>query len=101
MIHGCDRAAPAYATNLLERQSARRAGDPPGVHTIYGEAWFSRRVPDLDAEPIMPLSIDTDPPGLPCTGAVEDDAGLRAMIAADAAAERAAQNPPRPGLAMR
>lgn len=97
------------ATYLLKRQGARQAGDPTGVHTIYGEVWFSRRLPNLDADLIVPLAINTnppdqlggDPPELPWTGAAEDEAGLRAMIAADAASRRAAQAPPRAGVPMR
>ena len=86
------------ASYMLQRMGAVQVGDPTGVHTMYGEAWFQRPLPSGLATLTLPVSINAYPagelggeaPDLPWTGAADDEAGLRAMIAADARGRRVA-----------
>jgi hypothetical protein len=77
---------------------AIHVGDPTGVHTYYGEAMFQRALPSGLGKLMLAVAINAYPAGelggetpeLPWDGAAADEAGLRAMIAADAARRRAA-----------
>jgi hypothetical protein len=84
------------AVYSLKRLGAVQVGDPTGRHTIYGEVWFQQDLPSGQGRLILPIAIHAfprselggDPPDLPWNGAGEDEAGLRAMIAADARKRR-------------
>lgn len=84
------------AVYSLKRLGAVQAGDPTGRHTIYGEVWFQQDLPSGQGRLILPIAIHAfprselggEPPDLPWNGAGEDEAGLRAMIAADARTRR-------------
>ncbi len=80
----------------MRRLGAIQVGDASGRQTRYGEVWFQRALPSGRGSMMLPIAIHPvaddalggDEPDLPWLGAAEDDAGLRALIAADARRRR-------------
>lgn len=78
---------------MLKRMGAVHIGDPTGVHTVFGESWFQRPLPSGQGAMMIPMAILAYPrdlvggetPEMPWPGASDDEAGLTAWIAADAA----------------
>ncbi len=83
--------------NLLKRMGAIQVGDPTGRDSTYGESWFGRELPSRLGSVSLPIAIFGDrpedlggtPPDIPWTGAADDEAGVREMIAQAAAARGA------------
>ncbi len=80
----------------LRRLGAIQVGDASSRQTKYGEVWFQRALPSGRGSMMLPIAIHPvagdalggGEPDLPWLGVAEDDAGLRAMIAADARRRR-------------
>jgi hypothetical protein len=81
------------ALYMLKRMGAVHVGEPTRKNSIYGESWFVRKLPSGKGMVMLPMAIEPqsrdqlggDTPDIEWTGAAEDEAGLKAMIAENAA----------------
>ncbi len=82
--------------NEVRRMGARQVGDPTDRNTVYGEQWVRTPLPSGEAELYLPSAVygwaesalGGAPPDIQWTGTAADEAGLRALIAAEARRRR-------------
>ena len=75
---------------------ARQIGDPTDRNTIYAEQWYAGMLPSGEAQLMLPSAwfgwpeseLGGGPPDIQWRGAANDEAGLRAFVAAQAARGR-------------
>ena len=88
---GCGSSCIMFV-NEVRRMGARQIGDPTDRNTVYGEQWAMTPLPSGEAELYLPSAVygwaeselGGGPPDVQWTGTATDDAGLRALIAAEA-----------------
>lgn len=88
---GCGSSCIMFV-NEVRRMGARQIGDPTDRNTIYGEQWVATTLPSGEAELRLPNAVygwpesalGGGPPDIQWTGTASDEAGLRALIAAEA-----------------